>query len=107
MDEMNLDEQLMALSLQRQLVAEGSRKERLVISGAMLASLAVIAYLLLWSLGITPASKLEREFIDMLRESDFASEPRVAYVLTEIDASVYTSRRDFRLAEAAFTLAAR
>lgn len=65
------------------------------------------AYLLLWTVGVTPASAKEREFIATLKTSSFANRPRVLAALARAEADWYVSRRDFNAAADAFTLESR
>ena len=72
----------------------------LIVAGCLLAT-----YLELWEAGVIPASKQEREFITMLKKSEFANQPQVAAVIADVASSKYISRGQFLAAEEAFSAA--
>lgn len=61
-----------------------------------------LLFYLAWSVGITPASKGEREFIDILKHSSFSNETHIKAAITVAEESPYISRQHFFAAKKAF-----
>ena len=62
----------------------------LIVMGVVL-----IGWFSAWRIGITPASRLEREFIQMVKESHLSKTPSVQAAIEVTNNSSYVSRRHF------------
>lgn len=102
LEEFPLDDQLIAAHQQRMRASRGSPGDRLFFSGLMLVATCCLVWLGLWSWGVTPANLQERAFIEELKASTLAKEPRVAAAVFAAENAMYVSRQHFFAAENAF-----
>lgn len=64
----------------------------------MTAAILCLSYIMLWFVGVTPASEQERQAIGMMKKSEVSHNYKIAAVLRAIDESAYISHGDFNLA---------
>lgn len=76
-----------------------------LLGALMLSGLVALMYFGAWSVGITPASQGEREFITQLAKSPFGADPAVKAAVDVANNATYISRRHFFKAETAFQTA--
>lgn len=97
-DDQQWDTAVSTASVGRSGVRPSDRLFLRTIAGSGAVALLYVSAMLA---GILSASPQEREFIQMVREGDLATSPRVQVAIRVADDAVYVSRRNFQAVAAA------
>lgn len=101
-EQMPTEEKLQVMNRQRLIVGQGSPTDRLFLKGLGCSALLVALFFAAWVVGITPASKSEREFITLAEKSELRKNPSMKAALGQAGTALYISRRHFFAIEDSF-----